>query len=198
MESWQQEWWERMKTLPVEPTGTAINIGARLRGVRQTRRLTIDQVAEMSGLTKGFLSRVERDLTSPSVSTLLKLCDVLGLEIGQLFSVPETKLVRLQDAPRIALGGEGITEQLVTPRTETRVQMIRAEVAPQGAGEAELYSVDCKVEVLHVISGGFTLVLPEDRIELQAGDTVTFPGREPHSWENTTDQTAVVTWTLLL
>lgn len=89
MASWQQKWWELMKTLPVEPTGAAINIGARLRGVRQTRRLTIDQVAEMSGLTKGFLSRVERDLTSPSVSTLLKLCDVLGIEIGQLFLCPK-------------------------------------------------------------------------------------------------------------
>lgn len=166
--------------------------------MRQTRRFTIDQVAEMSGLTKGFLSRVERDLTSPSVSTLIKLCEVLGVEVGQLFTVPETKLVRLQDAPRISLGGEGITEQLVTPRGENRVQMIRAEIAPRGSGEAELYSVDCEVEVLHVVSGKFTLVLPEDRVQLECGDTITFPGREPHSWENSSDEIAVVTWTLLL
>lgn len=187
-----------MKTLPVEPTGAAINIGARLRGVRQTQRMTIDQVAELSGLTKGFLSRVERDLTSPSVSTLLRLCEVLSIEVGTLFEVPETKLVRLEHAPRVSLGGDGITEQLVTPRSEKRVQMIRAEIAPKGTGEAELYSVDCELEVLHVIAGRFVLVLPDQRVELEAGDTITFPGREPHSWENESDQIAVVTWTLIL
>lgn len=187
-----------MKTLPVEPTGAAINIGARLRGVRQTQRMTIDQVAELSGLTKGFLSRVERDLTSPSVATLLRLCEVLGIEVGTLFEVPETKLVRLEQAPRVSLGGDGITEQLVTPRSEKRVQMIRAEIAPKGTGEAELYSVDCELEVLHVIAGKFILVLPDQRVELEAGDTITFPGREPHSWENESDEVAVVTWTLIL
>ncbi|WP_313812015.1 helix-turn-helix domain-containing protein [Glutamicibacter sp.] len=187
-----------MKTLPVESSGSTINIGARLRGVRQQQRMTIDQVAELSGLTKGFLSRVERDLTSPSVSTLIKLCEVLGIDVGTLFEVPETQLVRLVDAPRVSLGGEGITEQLVTPRGEKRVQVIRAEVAPQGAGEAELYSVDCELEVLHVVSGQFTLVLPDQRWELEAGDTITFPGREPHSWENLSDEPALVLWTLIL
>src|SRR5690606_32771217 len=93
-----RRWSQTMKTLPVEPTGAAINIGARLRGVRQTQRMTIDQVAELSGLTKGFLSRVERDLTSPSVSPLLRLCEVLSIEVGTLFEVPETKLVRLDQA----------------------------------------------------------------------------------------------------
>lgn len=193
-----RRWSQTMKTLPVEPTGAAINIGARLRGVRQTQRMTIDQVAELSGLTKGFLSRVERDLTSPSVSTLLRLCEVLSIEVGTLFEVPETKLVRLDQAPRVSLGGDGITEQLVTPRSEKRVQMIRAEIAPKGTGEAELYSVDCELEVLHVIAGRFVLVLPDQRVELEAGDTITFPGREPHSWENESDQIAVVTWTLIL
>ena len=187
-----------MKALPVEPTGSALKIGSRLRVARQGQRLTIDQVAEMAGLTKGFLSRVERDLTSPSVATLLTLCEVLSIEVGELFTVPETKLVALHDAPRISLGGDGIVEQLITPRTERRVQVIRAEIAPYGAGETELYSMDCQVEVLHVVSGRFTLILPEQRMELAAGDTVTFPGREPHSWLNPSADPAVVTWTLVL
>lgn len=187
-----------MKALPVEPTGSAIKIGHKIRVARQRQRLTIDQVAEMSGLTKGFLSRVERDLTSPSVATLLALCEVLSIEVGELFMVPDTKLVSLPDAPRISLGGDGIVEQLVTPRTERRVQVIRAEIAPHGAGESELYSMDCQVEVLHVISGKFRLILPEQSMDLETGDTVTFPGREPHSWVNPSEEPAVVTWTLVL
>ncbi|MFF5794460.1 cupin domain-containing protein [Paeniglutamicibacter sp. NPDC012692] len=186
-----------MKALPVEPSNAALAIGSRIRSVRQAQRLTIDQVAESTGLTKGFLSRVERDLTSPSVASLVTLCQVLSIDVGDLFTQPDTHVVRLSEAPRISLGGEGIVEQLVTARSERRLQMIRAVIEPRGEGEKELYSVDCEVEVLNVISGKFILIFANERFELDAGDTVTFPGREPHSWINPTDDQAVVTWTLV-
>ncbi|KNC20254.1 XRE family transcriptional regulator [Arthrobacter sp. RIT-PI-e] len=186
-----------MKALPVEPTNAPVAIGSRLRAARQGQRMTIEQVADATGLTKGFLSRVERDLTSPSVASLVTLCQVLSISVGDLFLVPETHLTRLDDAPRISLGGQGINERLMTARSERRLQMIRAVVEPHGRGEDELYSVDCEVETLHVVSGRFVLIFPHDRYELEAGDTVTFPGREPHSWLNPGDAEAVVLWTLV-
>ena len=186
-----------MKALPVEPTNAPVAVGLRIRAARQSRRMTIEQVAEATGLTKGFLSRVERDLTSPSVASLLTLCQVLSISIGDLFSAPETNLTRWEDAPRINLGGEGIVERLVTARTERRVQVVRSVIEPGGSGEADLYSVDCDVEVLHVVQGSFELILGSDRMELGAGDTVTFPGREPHSWRNPSQKEAIVLWTLV-
>ncbi|GER24341.1 transcription regulator [Zafaria cholistanensis] len=186
-----------MKVLPVEPTNAPLAIGAKIRAARQAQRMTIEQVAESTGLTKGFLSRVERDLTSPSVASLVTLCQVLSVSIGDLFAQPDTHLVRLAEAPRISLGGQGIVERLLTARSEQRLQVIRAVVEPHGTGEAELYSVDCEVEVLHVVSGSFVLVLANERLELEAGDSVTFPGREPHSWINPADEEAVVLWVLV-
>jgi transcriptional regulator with XRE-family HTH domain len=185
-----------MKALPVEPTNAPVAIGSRLRAARQAQRMTIEQVAESTGLTKGFLSRVERDLTSPSVASLVTLCQVLSISIGDLFQVPETHLTRAAEAPRISLGGQGINERLMTARSERRLQMIRAVVEPHGRGEDELYSVDCEVETLHV-EGRFVLIFPNSRYELDAGDTVTFPGREPHTWLNPDDREAVVLWTLV-
>ena len=102
-----------MKVLPVEPSNAPLAIGAKIRAARQAQRMTIEQVAESTGLTKGFLSRVERDLTSPSVASLVTLCQVLSLSIGDLFAQPDTHLVRLAEAPRISLGGEGIVERLL-------------------------------------------------------------------------------------
>lgn len=186
-----------MKALPVEPSNATVAIGPRIRLARQARRMTIEQVAVATGLTKGFLSRVERDLTSPSVSSLLTLCQVLSISIGDLFSAPAIERVRWADAPSVNLGGTGITERLVTPRTERRVQVIRAVIAPGGSGETELYSVDCDVEVLHVARGRFVLIFAGEEMELAAGDTVTFPGQEPHSWRNPTDAETVVLWTLV-
>lgn len=186
-----------MKALPVESSNAPVAIGVRIRAARQARRMTIEQVAESTGLTKGFLSRVERDLTSPSVASLLTLCEVLSISIGDLFSAPETNVTRWQDAPRVHLGGEGIEERLVTARTERRVQMVRSVIAPGGSGEADLYSVDCEVEVLHVVQGSFELILGTESMELHTGDTVTFPGREPHSWRNTSQEETIVLWTLV-
>ncbi|GAA3699754.1 helix-turn-helix domain-containing protein [Zhihengliuella alba] len=187
-----------MKALAVEPTSAPIAIGSRLRSARRGRHMTIEQLAAATGLTRGFLSRVERDLTSPSVASLVTICEALSLSVGELFERPETHLVRAGEGLGVSLGGSGIHEQLLTARSERRVQVIRADIEPRGAGEEELYSVDCEVEVLHVESGRLVLRLPGDDVELAAGDTVTFPGREPHSWVNPDDAPAVVFWTLVL
>lgn len=187
-----------MKALSVEPSNAPIAIGTRIRTARQARHLTIEQVAESTGLTKGFLSRVERDLTSPSVASLVTLCQVLSISIGDLFLPPQTTLVRWSQAPRINLGGNGINERLLTPRTERRVQVIRSEIVPGGTGEADLYSVDCDVEVLHVAEGRLELIFAAETMNLSAGDSVTFPGKEPHSWRNPDPRAAaVVIWTLV-
>lgn len=188
---------ERMKALPVEPSHSQLAIGSRIRAARQAQRLTIEQVADSTGLTKGFLSRIERDLTSPSVASLVTLCEVLSVSIGELFTAPVTNLVRLNKAPRISLGGVGIDEHLLTVRSEHRVQIIRAVISPHGKGESELYSVDCEVDVLHVVQGRLRLIMTHESYDLGPGDTMTFPGREPHSWSNDTDEETVVIWTLV-
>jgi len=186
-----------MKALPVEPSNVPLAIGSRIRAARQSQRLTIEQVAEATGLTKGFLSRVERDLTSPSVASLVTLCQVLSVSVGDLFAAPETHLTRRDDGPKISLGGEGIVERLLTARSERRLQIIRAVIEPRGRGESELYAVDCDVDVLHVTKGRIQLILSNEKYELEEGDTLSFPGREPHTWVNPTDETVEVLWILV-
>jgi quercetin dioxygenase-like cupin family protein len=53
------------------------------------------------------------------------------------------------------------------------------------------------VDVLHVISGELTLRMTQQSYDLEAGDTLSFPGREPHSWENFTDHPVEVLWILV-
>jgi transcriptional regulator with XRE-family HTH domain len=186
-----------MKALPVEPSTAPVAIGSRIRAARQAQRLTIEHVADATGLTKGFLSRVERDLTSPSVASLVTLCQVLSISVGDLFTVPETHLTRRDDGPRISLGGEGIVERLLTARSERRLQIIQAEIGPHGRGESELYAVDCEVDVLHIVSGRLTLIMTNESFDLETGDTLSFPGREPHSWINRSHQPVQALWILV-
>ncbi|WP_275778365.1 cupin domain-containing protein [Paenarthrobacter sp. Y-19] len=186
-----------MKALPVEPSNVPVAIGSRIRAARQAQRLTIEQVADATGLTKGFLSRVERDLTSPSVASLVTLCQVLSVSVGDLFAAPETHLTRRDDGPRISLGGQGIVERLLTARSERRLQILQATIEPRGRGENELYAVDCDVDVLHVVKGRIKLILTNEEYDLEEGDTLSFPGREPHTWINPTDDTVEVLWVLV-
>ncbi|AFR27931.1 cupin domain-containing protein [Arthrobacter sp. Rue61a] len=186
-----------MKALPVEPSNIPVAIGSRIRAARQAQRLTIEQVADATGLTKGFLSRVERDLTSPSVASLVTLCQVLSVSVGDLFAAPETHLTKRDDGPRISLGGQGIVERLLTARSERRLQILQATIEPRGRGENELYAVDCDVDVLHVVKGRIKLILTNEEYDLEEGDTLSFPGREPHTWVNPTDETVEVLWVLV-
>ena len=186
-----------MKALPVEPSNVPVAIGSRIRAARQAQRLTIEQVADATGLTKGFLSRVERDLTSPSVASLVTLCQVLSVSVGDLFAAPETHLTKGDDGPRISLGGQGIVERLLTARSERRLQILQATIEPRGRGENELYAVDCDVDVLHVVKGRIKLILTNEEYDLEEGDTLSFPGREPHTWINPTDETVEVLWVLV-
>ncbi|MEU5402274.1 helix-turn-helix domain-containing protein [Streptomyces sp. NPDC005963] len=186
-----------MKALHPTPSALPVRVGARLRACRQAQGLTIEQVAAATNLTRGFVSRVERDETSPSVATLVTLCQVLSLPVGSLFEDAETEVVRLADAPHINMGGRGVVDRMITPRGQSRVQLLRSVLEPGADGGEDLYTINCEVEVLHVISGELTVFFTSRTVALTSGDTLTFSGREPHNWRNTGASVAEVLWTFV-
>lgn len=185
-----------MRHMPLDPKRNRAAIGPRLRAARQARQLTIDEVAQISGLTKGFLSRVERDMTSPSVATLVTLCDVLSISVGSLFEEPDVQFVAAGTGPRLNLGGIRTDERLVSPRSEARLQVIRSTIHQGGSGGEQLYSLAAEVDVLHVLNGHVTVRFTGEEWELGPGDTVTFNGQEPHSWSVPDGEGAEVIWVL--
>ncbi len=91
--------------------------GARLRHAREASRLSLSELAERSGVTKSFLSRVERDMTSPSVASLVGICNALGLSMADLFQRPPTTLVRRSDRPTVSdlPKAADVVDTLITP-----------------------------------------------------------------------------------
>lgn len=186
-----------MRPLPVSPTPDGARLGARLRAARKAHGYTLDQLATAAGLTKGFLSRVERDETSLSVASLITLCEVMSINPGSLFSAPDVALVRHESAPAINLGGTGVHERLMTPRGQARVQLVHTVAEPGGTGGPELYTINCEVEVVYVLRGTIDVVLADRRERLAAGDALTMPGGEPHTWENpSSSEVAELVWVL--
>jgi transcriptional regulator with XRE-family HTH domain len=186
-----------MRAVHPTPSDDPVRVGAKLRATRQAQGLTIGQLADATNLTKGFISRVERDETSPSVATLVTLCQVLSLPVGSLFDGAETELVTLHEAPLINMGGTGAIERMVTPRGQSAVQVLRSSLQPGADGGDELYTVNCEVEVVHLISGELQVRFSDKTVALTEGDTLTFSGSELHSWHNPGEVTAEVLWTLV-
>ncbi len=186
-----------MKALHPEPSAHPVRLGARLRACRQAQGLTIGQVADATNLTRGFVSRVERDETSPSVATLVTLCQVLSLPVGSLFEDAETEVIALAEAPHINMGGSGVLDRMVTPRGQTKVQLLRSRLDVGANGGADLYTINCEVEVIHVIEGEVAVRFTDRTQTLASGDTLTFSGREPHTWRNSGDRAAEVLWTFV-
>jgi transcriptional regulator with XRE-family HTH domain len=186
-----------MRPLPVSPTN-GVRIGSKLRAARTAHGYTLDQLASATGLTKGFLSRVERDETSPSVASLITLCEVMSIDVGSLFSAPDVALVRRDGAPAINLGGTGVQESLMTPRGQSKLQLVHSTVEPGGSGGNDLYTINCEVEVLYVLKGAVELKFSDRVQRLSAGDALTFAGGEPHTWYNASSRhPAEVIWVLV-
>lgn len=171
-----------MRAISLTPENEHIQIGAKIRASRLAQGLTIGRLAAATNLTKGFISRVERDETMPSVPTLVHLCQALSLPIGVLFETPEVHHVSLDTAPRINMGGRGADERLLTPRTEESLQLLRSKIEPNGSGGDEPYTVNCKVETVHVLQGSVTMRFMSREVELTEGDAITFSGQTPHTW----------------
>lgn len=164
----------------VIPDGT--RIGAQLRAARLAARMTMAEVAEQAGLTKGFVSKLERDLANVSVASLIRLCDALGVSVGSLFQTPKGEVVRRDTRPQINFGGRKMTEYLLTPSGEKRLQAILSEIEPGGGSGAEAYSLPADVEFVFVLSGQLEVTVAGRQITLAQGDAFTFPADTRHTF----------------
>src|SRR4249919_4406870 len=165
------------------PDGTRIGaqLGAQLKTARLAARKTMAEVAEQSGLTKGFVSKLERDLANVSVASLIRLCDALGISVGSLFQAPKGEVVRRDARPRINFGGGKMTEYLLTPAGEKRGQTILSDIEPGGGSGDDPYALPADVEFVYVLAGQLQVTVAGEQVTLEQGDAFTFPAGTPHT-----------------
>jgi transcriptional regulator with XRE-family HTH domain len=177
---------QKRRALPVvQDASPAALVGAMLREQRRLLNLTLQEVADRAGITKGFLSEIERDKAVPSVATLMRLRDALSLSISSLFRSSLPRVVRSNERQTIPFGGEGMVCSLVSARDAHRVTVIWADLEPGGRSGAEPHSLDADEEVIIVVSGALEIsVAGGESQRLRAGDSFNFDPRLPHRYEN--------------
>lgn len=110
-------------------------LGARIKGLRQTRGLTLDQLAARSGVSRAMISRVERGESSPTAALLDRLCAGLGIVLSALFrnEAQAGPLARRADQPVWTDPASGYVRRSVSPAgTGSRLEIVEVEM-PAGA-----------------------------------------------------------------
>ena len=189
------------KAVKAEPA-MDVAVGQRIRDLRRSRKLSLEVVAVSTDLSIGFLSQIERGLSSPSLRVLATIADVLGIGIAGLFGATETAgtgsdaiVTREQQRAELNLWRTGISEQLLSPSgSEGRLNLFLVHMEPGGSTGDELYTHDGEEAGL-VIEGEMNLTVDAESWTLKQGDSFRFASRRPHRFSNPSDKAkAVVLW----
>ena len=186
---------------PAEPA-MDLEVGRRIRDLRRISQLSLETVAARTGLSIGYISQIERGLSSPSLRVLATLADVLGVGIAALFGAKpaadgaaDSVVTREQQRAELKLWRTGISKQLLSPAgTENRLNLFLVHMEPGGSTGDELYTHDGEEAGL-VLEGEMTLTVDSQTWSLKTGDSFRFASRRPHRFSNPAeDAKAVVLW----
>jgi quercetin dioxygenase-like cupin family protein len=167
--------------------GLAVAIGARVRQERQSRGWTLDQLAEAAGVSRRMVVNVEQGAANPSVGTLLRLSDALGVGLPALVERPQPKAVK------VTRHGDGVV--LWTSPAGGRGVLVNGTEAPDvvelwdwtlGPGDdhpSGAHTPGTK-ELIQVHQGPVTVQVAGEPVTLEAGDAIAFPGDVAHGYAN--------------
>ncbi len=175
-------------------------IGDEIRGLRKAQGLTLKQVAVAAGISVGYLSEIERNLTRVPIGTLKALCDVFGIHMnwffraGKLGPAEERDIVvRADNRPRLTFPGLGITEELLSPNLTGQLELLISTIAP--GADSDDYTHDGSEAGL-VLDGTLDLWVDQAHLVLHAGDSFAFPSIRQHRCANRGATPTRVLWVI--
>ena len=168
-------------------------LGSRLRERRRALGLTLQEVADATNLSVGFISQLERDLTSPSLASLAAIARILQTHVSEFLVMPGTgtSVTRPDGRNRQALteGGQ-VYERISAAFAGHSLNAVIIHEAPGYRSERSRHEGE---ELYYVLEGSTTIELEGKRIILRAGDSMHFEsGRSHSSWNHTTETTRIL------
>ncbi|WP_265521505.1 helix-turn-helix domain-containing protein [Oerskovia flava] len=182
-------------------TGAGIGaFGSEIRRTRQRLGLSVEQLADRSGVSLGLVSQLERGQGNPSFQTLTRLADGLGMPLVALLQGAQERVdpvvrasarTRMPDLDPSDDDPPGMVRELLTPHLHLPLQVIRTEMPPGFTNESRPFR-HLGLECVHVLSGALLVTLGADRHELGPGDSITYECTQAHWWANLADGPTVV------
>jgi len=167
------------------------DIGARLRAVRKEKGWTLEALAAKSGLSTGFLSQVERDLTTLSIVSLSAICQALNVPIESLFSSSRpigeapSAVTRADQQLHIQIGGSPITYRYLSGQLPDSPieELLIAEFPPHCDQQGSSHEGQ---EFGYVLRGSLVLNVQDEQHELKTGDSYRVAASQSHGYRTST------------
>ncbi|MDO4378987.1 MAG: XRE family transcriptional regulator, partial [Erysipelotrichia bacterium] len=155
--------------------------------------LTLEELASRCELTKGFLSQLENNLATPSLTTLMDIVEALGISMSTFFSEEKEEKIVFDKNDYFVDEKEGYTINWIVPDAlKNQMQPMIIELKPYSRSETVLPQQ--AEEFGYILTGSVTLVYGKRKINLKSGNTFYFPSKKEHYLENNTGKTAKIMW----
>jgi transcriptional regulator with XRE-family HTH domain len=169
-----------------ERDAVSVDVATRLRQLREGQKISMRALARRSGLSANALSMIERGRASPSVSTLYKIAEALGVSITEFFGDLPTKrdvvLVKADERARVPFN-RGLWEGLGGEQFSGRVQPFILTIEA-GASSGNRSMLHTGHEFVFCLRGRLEYLVQEQRFEMGAGDSLLFGADLKHRWRN--------------
>ena len=172
-----------------------MNIGQKVRELRIAKNLTQEELADRSELSKGFISQLERDLTSPSIATLVDILQCLGTNLNEFFSDDEEEQVVFGDEDYFEKKDTDLknTIEWIIPNAQRNMmEPIRLTLAPGGATYPDLPHEG--EEFGYVLQGSVKIHVGNKVYKAKKGESFYFTPHAKHYIEASSSSGARLIW----
>ena len=173
-----------------------MEIGSKIKRLRVRLGLTQEELAARTELTKGFISQLERDITSPSIATLMDILETLGTNVSEFFSDRVDDGIMVYSAEDMFIKEDeeaGVSIRwLVTNAQKNAMEPILVTLAPGASTEQQ--DPHEGEEVGYVLSGTVTLVCGEQKHKVRRGAAFYFRPNGVHYLTNSGKTETKVLW----
>ncbi len=170
-----------------------MELGTKIKRLRLQNNLTQEELADRCELTKGYISQLENELTSPSITTLEDILNALGTTFADFFKDEKEEKVVFTEAEFIEkVADTHKIEWLVPNAQKNEMEPIRVTVEPHTTLEEDVPHEG--EEFGYVISGRVWLHIGQAAYCVKKGEVFYFKSDKPHRLENRTNEKAVVLW----
>jgi transcriptional regulator with XRE-family HTH domain len=193
---------------------TDATLAEKLRAIRREKGLTLQQVADGAGLSKAFVSQIESGMANPSLASLKRVGNALGIPLAALFEsaangasrsqvdpgdTSEVRVVRRDRRKRLVWPGRRNPSSLLTPDLRGKLEVLLDVLEPgdSATDEEERCMMTHEGEEFGLIlEGRYEATVGDRTYVLEEGDTITYPSRIPHRGRALGDRRVTTLWVI--
>lgn len=170
-----------------------MEIGIKIKRLRLKNDLTQEELADRCELTKGYISQLENELTSPSIATLEDILNALGTTPAEFFSDEKESKIVFSDKDFIEKSADGHTVEWLVPNAQkNEMEPIRVTLEPHTALSQDIPHEG--EEFGYVLKGSIVLHFGQAAYNVKKGEVFYFSSERVHTIENRGAEKAVIVW----